>query len=265
MTVQIDLKGKTAVVLGGGRGLGKEIASVLSEAGANIFIGNRKEEESKESVASMEEIGVKAGYHTVDIVEDKGVEEFFAAAKDFGGGNIDIVIQNAGVIETDPLLEIDGDKGKKVFEVNAVGTAIVLKHALKHMKEQGYGKIVTIASIAGQNAMGMLEHYSASKAAVISLTKNAAKLGAPEHINVNGISPGIIRTNMWEEILDSLTDGDNENKDRDEVFDENVKEIIPFGVAQTERDIANTALYLCSDLAKEVTGQIIAVDGGTSI
>lgn len=130
------------------------------------------------------------------------------------------------------------------------------------MLEQKSGKIVTVASIAGQNAMGMLEHYSASKAAVISLTQNAAKIAAKHHINVNAISPGIIRTDMWEEILDSITEGDS---DRDDTFDENVKEFIPFGVAQTEQDIANAALFLVSDLSKEITGMTVSVDGGTSV
>lgn len=262
MSIAIDLKGKKAVIFGGGRGLGKEIATTLARAGADIFIGNRTEEQGKETVEDLKKLGVNAGYAQADIAKEDTVEAFFDAARDFYDGQIDIVIQNAGVVETKPLLEISGEEAKKVFDINVIGTGIVLKHALKHMLAQESGKIVTVASIAGQNAMGMLEHYSASKAAVISLTQNAAKIGAKHHINVNAISPGIIRTNMWEEILDAITEG---SSNRDDTFDESVKEIIPFGVAQTEQDIANAALFLVSDLSKEVTGITVSVDGGTSI
>ena len=263
MSVKIDLSNKNAVIFGGGRGLGREIAKTIAEAGANVFIGNRSEDEGKETAKALKEMGVKAGFYSADISKDEKVEEFFKEAEKFYPEGIDIVIQNAGIIATEDLLDLDGSDAMKVYEVNAIGTGNVLKHALDHMIENKNGKIVTIASIAGQTSMGMLEHYSATKAAVISLTKNASKIAAPYHINVNGISPGIIRTEMWEEILDDL-DGESSGKSRDEVFDEKVKEIIPFGVPQTEQDIANAALFLVSDLSKEITGVIISVDGGTS-
>ena len=106
MSVQIDLKGKTALLTGGGRGLGKAIAEVLARAGANVFIGNRKEAEGKSVVDEILKLGVKAGFKKVDVSVGAEVEEFFEAGEDFAGGKIDFAINNAGVIETTSFLEI---------------------------------------------------------------------------------------------------------------------------------------------------------------
>lgn len=265
MAYKIDLSGKKTVITGGGRGLGKAMAVLLAEAGSDVFIGNRKPEQGEDTVKELKKLGVNAGYAKVDVSKDSQVSSFFEAAAEFFGGNFDFCIQNAGIIETLDLMDINGDDSLKVFEVNAIGVGNVLKYALKKMMDQKYGRIVTVASIAGLAPMGMLAHYSASKAAAVSLTMNAAKLAAPYHINVNGIAPGIIRTNMWEEILDSMTDGSKEKGKRNSTFDDAIKSFIPFGVAQTERDIAGTALFLLSDLANEITGQYISIDGGTTI
>lgn len=265
MSIAIDLKGKTAVVCGGGRGLGRAIAEKLGEAGANVFIGNRNEEEGKETVQAIQNRGVKSGYHKLDVAVEAEVVDFFAAALEFANGKIDIVVHNAGIIETRSLLEIQGEDAKRVYEINVIGLGNVLKAALNEMISKQHGKIVTIPSIAGVKALGMLEHYSASKFATVALTKNAALQAAPYHINVNAVAPGIIRTKMWEEILDSMTEGSTKNEERNSTFDESVKNLIPFGNAQTEEDIANAVLFLVSDLAKEITGQVLAVDGGTTI
>ena len=263
MGITIDLKDKNMVIFGGGKGLGREIAVTLAKAGANVFIGNRSEDDGNEAKEAIEDIGVKAGFHKVDIGEEENVKEFIKAAEEFYPEGIDILVQNAGIISTDDIFNIDESDALGLYKVNVLGTGFVLKYGLEHMMEREKGKIITVASIAGEDPLGMLEHYSATKAAVISLTKNMATIAAPYHINVNAISPGIIRTDMWEELLDSMEE-DND-KSRDEIFDEKVKELIPFGVAQTEQDIANAALFLASDLAKEITGTVLSVDGGTSM
>ena len=264
MSVQIDLKGKTALLTGGGRGLGKAIAEVLARAGANVFIGNRKEAEGKSVVDEILKLGVKAGFKKVDVSVGAEVEEFFEAGEDFAGGKIDFAINNAGVIETTSFLDLDGEAAKRVYDINVIGLSNVVRCALKKMIAQREGRIVTVSSIAGIAQLGMLEHYSATKAAVVSLTRNLAKVAAPHHINVNSVAPGIIRTKMWEEILDSMTGGSTEAGSRNSTFDDCVRKMIPFGVPQTGEDIANAVLFLCSHLSREVTGQVIAVDGGTT-
>ncbi|BDF77542.1 SDR family NAD(P)-dependent oxidoreductase [Pyramidobacter piscolens] len=264
MSIQIDLKGKTALLTGGGRGLGKAIAEVLAKAGANVFIGNRKEAEGESVVEELRKLGVKADFKKVDVSVDAEVEEFFRAGEAFAGGKIDFVVNNAGVIETVPFLELDGEGAKRVYDINVIGLSNVVRCALKKMIAQKEGRIVTTSSIAGIAQLGMLEHYSATKAAVVSLTKNLAKVAAPYHINVNSVAPGIIRTKMWEEILDSMTGGSDNADCRNSTFDDSVKKLIPFGVPQVEEDIADAVLFLCSHLSKEITGQVIAVDGGTT-
>lgn len=264
MSIQIDLKGKTALLTGGGRGLGKAIAEVLAKAGANVFIGNRKEAEGESVVEELRKLGVKADFKKVDVSVDAEVEEFFRAGEAFAGGKIDFVVNNAGVIETVPFLELDGEGAKRVYDINVIGLSNVVRCALKKMIAQKEGRIVTTSSIAGVAQLGMLEHYSATKAAVVSLTKNLAKVAAPYHINVNSVAPGIIRTKMWEEILDSMTGGSTNADCRNNTFDDSVKKLIPFGVPQVEEDIANAVLFLCSHLSKEITGQVIVVDGGTT-
>lgn len=264
MSIQIDLKGKTALLTGGGRGLGKAIAEVLAKAGANVFIGNRKEAEGESVVEELRKLGVKADFKKVDVSVDAEVEEFFRVGEAFAGGKIDFVVNNAGVIETVPFLELDGEGAKRVYDINVIGLSNVVRCALKKMIAQKEGRIVTTSSIAGIAQLGMLEHYSATKAAVVSLTKNLAKVAAPYHINVNSVAPGIIRTKMWEEILDSMTGGSDNADCRNSTFDDSVKKLIPFGVPQVEEDIADAVLFLCSHLSKEITGQVIAVDGGTT-
>ena len=264
MSIQIDLKGKTALLTGGGRGLGKAIAEVLAKAGANVFIGNRKEAEGESVVEELRKLGVKADFKKVDVSVDAEVEEFFRAGEAFAGGKIDFVVNNAGVIETVPFLELDGEGAKRVYDINVIGLSNVVRCALKKMIAQKEGRIVTTSSIAGIAQLGMLEHYSATKAAVVSLTKNLAKVAEPYHINVNSVAPGIIRTKMWEEILDSMTGGSDNADCRNSTFDDSVKKLIPFGVPQVEEDIADAVLFLCSHLSKEITGQVIAVDGGTT-
>lgn len=264
MSIQIDLKGKTALLTGGGRGLGKAVAEVLAQAGADVFIGNRKEAEGKSVVEELRKLGVKADFKKVDVSVDAEVEEFFRAGEAFAGGKIDFVVNNAGVIETVPFLELDGEGAKRVYDINVIGLSNVVRCALKKMIAQKEGRIVTTSSIAGIAQLGMLEHYSATKAAVVSLTKNLAKVAAPYHINVNSVAPGIIRTKMWEEILDSMTGGSDNADCRNSTFDDSVKKLIPFGVPQVEEDIADAVLFLCSHLSKEITGQVIAVDGGTT-
>ena len=237
---------------------------MLAKAGANVFIGNRKEAEGESVVEELRKLGVKADFKKVDVSVDAEVEEFFRAGEAFAGGKIDFVVNNAGVIETVPFLELDGEGAKRVYDINVIGLSNVVRCALKKMIAQKEGRIVTTSSIAGIAQLGMLEHYSATKAAVVSLTKNLAKVAAPYHINVNSVAPGIIRTKMWEEILDSMTGGSDNADCRNSTFDDSVKKLIPFGVPQVEEDIADAVLFLCSHLSKEITGQVIAVDGGTT-
>jgi NAD(P)-dependent dehydrogenase (short-subunit alcohol dehydrogenase family) len=187
------------------------------------------------------------------------MQRFLDDAEKFGNGKIDIMVNNAGVVDTTPFLETTEEQFRKLLDINVMGVSNALQIAIKKMMPHKEGKIVVISSIAGRKGLGMLSHYCATKAADISLIQSGATIAAPYHINVNGVAPGIIRTKMWEEILDGLAP---EGANRDEVFDSFIKSMIPLGIPQTEQDIANTVLFLCSNLSDEITGQTIHVDGG---
>lgn len=270
--LKLDFTGKKVLVTGGGRGIGKACALNYADCGADVFIGNRNEAEGNETVEEIRAKGRRAGFFKTDVSKLEDVHALIDEAVKFFGGNIDVIFHNAGVISTYDLLVIPPEEVARLFNINVIGTSNVLQEGLKQLiKQGGGGNIVTTSSIAGRTNMGMLQHYCATKAAVISLTQAAAKKGAPYGIRVNSVAPGIIRTNMWEEILDGMatdwngTDGGRTAitpEQREKNWNESIKAFIPLGKAQTEDDIAYGTLFLSSDLAKAITGQVLTIDGG---
>lgn len=270
--LKLDFTGKNVLVTGGGRGLGKACALAYADCGANVFIGNRKEDEGQQTVSEIRALGLKSDFCKTDVAVREDVSNLVAAAVDFFGGKLDVIMHAAGVISLYDFMIIEPDEIKRLFDINIMGTSYILQDGLKHMIKQGSGNIVTTSSIAGRTNMGMLQHYCVSKAAVISLTQAAAKSGAPYGIRVNSIAPGIIRTRMWEEILDGMATGFHGTEggrtavspeQREANWQASLKSLIPLGRAQTPEDIAFGALFLSSDLAREITGQVLNVDGGT--
>ena len=205
--LKLDFTGKNVLVVGGGRGIGRACALNYADCGADVFIGNRNEEEGKSTVEEIIKMGVRAGFFKTDVSKKDEVVALLDAALEFFGGRVDVILHNAGVISTYDFLVIEPEEVERLFDINVIGVSHMLQEGLKHMINQGHGNIVTISSIAGRTNMGLLQHYCASKAAVISLTQAAAKKGAPYGVRVNSVAPGIIRTNMWEEILDGMATG----------------------------------------------------------
>ena len=187
---------------------------------------------------------------------------------------MDVILHNAGVISTYDFLVIEPEEVERLFNINVLGVSHMLQEGMKQMIKQGHGNIVTISSIAGRTNMGLLQHYCATKAAVISLTQAAAKKGAPHGVRVNSVAPGIIRTDMWEEILDGMATGWQGTEggrtaispeERERNWNNSIKDLIPMGQAQTEDDIAYGVLFISSDLAKTITGQVLTIDGGCTM
>lgn len=273
MAMTIDMSGKTVLITGAGRGLGKAMALVLADCGADIFLGNRKEAEGLETVREIEAMGRRAGFRKCDVSKADDVEQLVAEAVQFGGGKLDVFINAAGVVSTEDLMVIKDDEIKRLFDINVLGTSHAIQSGLKQMMAQKFGNIITVSSIAGRTNMGLLQHYCASKAAVISLTQAGAKAGAPYNVRVNSIAPGIIRTAMWEEILDGMASGWNgregakkqSKEEREANWEASVKQFIPLGRAQQPEDIAWATAFLASDYAREITGQVLTIDGGTTM
>ena len=194
------------------------------------------------------------------------------SSKALGDGKLDVVVNAAGVISIEDLLYTSSKEMQRVLNINVVGSALVLKYSLETMIKQKSGNIILVSSIAGREGMDMLQIYCASKAGVTSLVQSGARRGAPHNVRVNGILPGIIRTSMWEEILDGMSHNWNPNDKtevspevREELWEKSVKTMIPLGHDQKGKDIAYATAFLASDFAKEITNECLSIDGGTTV
>ena len=159
MAIEINLEGKTVAVTGGGRGIGRAIAILLAEAGADVWIGNRKEEQSQGTVKEIQALGRKSGYTVMDVVDSDGMDKFLDDAEKLGNGKLDIMINAAGVIDTDSFLNMSDAQFRKLLDINTVGVNNALQGAIKKMIPHKAGKIVVISSFAGRKGLGLLAQY----------------------------------------------------------------------------------------------------------
>lgn len=247
-----NLTGKTAIVTGGGRGLGEQIAFALAEAGANVVGCSRKIEACQKVSDRLEKLGVRSLALQCDVskIEDiqsvvqRTVEEF---------GTIDILVNNSGASWGAPALEMEADKWDKVMDVNVKAIFLFSQAVGKIMVEQGSGKIINIASIAGyggqdpkvMDAIG----YSTSKGAVITFTKDLAVKLAPYNVHVNAIAPGFFPSKMTKGILDYAG--------------EKILERTPAARFGSDIDMKGPALFLASQASDYVFGHVLVVDGGS--
>ncbi|AQQ51966.1 SDR family oxidoreductase [Planococcus lenghuensis] len=246
-----SLKGKTAIVTGGGRGLGAQIAQGFAEAGANVVVCSRNVEACEDVRKQLEEAGVQSLSMACDIsnpedvrnVIEKTVEKF---------GTIDILVNNSGATWGAPAAEMPLDAWQKVMNVNVTGTFLMSQAAGKVMIEKGGGKIINISSVAGlggtdprfMDTIG----YNTSKGAVITMTKDLAAKWGQHNINVNAIAPGFFPTKMSKVLIE---------KGGDQIL--NLTPLRRFG---TDEDLKGAALFLASKASDYVTGDVLVVDGG---
>lgn len=262
--MQINLDGKTAVVLGAGRGIGEAIAHELASAGAKIYVTDVVEKNCCGVRDELRAAGHAAEACVVDVHDYNSVDSAFTRTIN-ETGRLDIVINNAGIVGLHSFLDTSQEEIHKLIDVNLMGVNNGCQAGLKHMIELGIsGKIVNTASFAGRKALKQgFAHYGMSKAAVLYLTQAAAYTGAPHNINVNAVCPGIIRTPMWEEILDDYAE---HGMDREASWKESLKTFIPLERGdQKPQDIAYMVTFLCSEYADHITGQAINVDGGAAM
>lgn len=253
--------GKNVVVTGATGGLGECIAEQFAKAGANVALAGRNVAKAESIAEVLKQYGGKVIDVKTDVSKFSDVENLVdTAVREFG--SIDIMINNAGVGTTGNLLDLPIEKWDAVIDVDLKGTLYGCRAAIKYMKEQKAGKIVNIASIAGKECAPRTAAYSAAKAGVIAMTSSLAKEFAKDGININAVLPGIIRTEMWESTLRKMVGEDKAS--RDAVFTKYIGGMIPQGRPQEPIDIAETALFLCSEEAHNITGQNIAVDGGAT-
>lgn len=250
-----ELKGKTAIVTGGARGIGRFIATGLAEAGANVVIASRKLENCEEVANQLKELGVETLAVKCDMQAIDDIENLVKVTQETFNG-IDILFNNAGITWGAPTLDFPLDKWDKVFNINIRGLWALTQKVANLMKDCGGGKIINISSVVASRGTPEIAHpavaYNSSKAAVESLTKNLAIKLADYKISVNAIAPGFFRTDMMEWIFDDAAKG---------ALDYTLATIPAKRIAE-EDDMKGLAVFLASKASDYLSGAIIPVDGG---
>ncbi|MFB7641827.1 SDR family oxidoreductase [Peribacillus butanolivorans] len=246
-----DLTNKTAIITGGGRGLGKQIALALAEAGANIVIASRNLSVCKEVCDHLQSIGNKAVAFECDITNKSDIEHVVKeTVSQFGA--IDILVNNSGTSWSGPLLDVPEDKWEKVLKVNVTGTFLFSQAVAKVMLQQKSGKIINIASVSGLGGSipEVLDTiaYNTSKGAVITMTKDLGVKLARHGIQVNAIAPGFFPTKITKKILEESN------------FD--IVGQTPAGRFGNEEDLKGAAVFLASKASDYLVGHVLIVDGG---
>lgn len=244
----MKLKDKVAIVTGSSRGIGRAIAVELAEEGASLVINNDKKfEEGLETLGAIKKLAPEAIYFRADVSNIKEANEMFkAAVKEYG--RIDILVNNAGIIRDAFLENMNDEDWHSVVSVILTGTYNCTKLAVGLMKQQMYGRIISIASVVGQMGNIGQANYGAAKAAVIGFTKTVAREYARYGITVNAVSPGFIETAMLKKIPADVVP--------------KILKKIPMGRFGKPEEVAKLVVYLASDDAGYITGQVFNVNGG---
>lgn len=244
----MNLKGKTALITGSGRGLGKSIALKFAKMGANIVLNDISTSDSVDCTAQE---FIEAGYNVLvtkgDIRNLSEVEDMMKKAVDTFG-SLDILVNNAGITRDMLMIKMKEKDWEDVISINLTGAFLCTKVAARIMMKQRNGKIINISSVAGVMGNPGQANYSASKAGLIGLTKSTAKELAARNITCNAVAPGLILSKMTEVLPEKVK--------------ENYLNSIPLGRFGTPEDVANVVGFLASDDSNYVTGQVIHIDGG---
>ena len=245
------LESKVALVTGAGRGIGRAIAIALAKEGAEVVVNyNGSEERAKEVKQTIEENGGKASIYKCNVSDFEACE---AMIKDIvkEHGRLDILVNNAGITKDGLIMKMKEEDFDSVLNVNLKGTFNTIRHSARQMLRQKSGKIINISSVSGILGNAGQANYAASKAGVIGLTKTMARELGSRGITVNAIAPGFVDTEMTGVLSEEIR--------------ENACRQIILGRFGKPEDIANVAVFLASDKADYITGQVLSVDGGMNV
>ena len=239
---------KLAIITGGTRGIGKQIALTFAKEGYNIAINYRTENEDlKNTKKEIEENNVKCFTFQGDVTNFKDCEQFVKQiVEEFE--NIDVLVNNAGITRDTLLMRMKEEDFKQVIDTNLIGTFNVTKNVISYMMKARSGRIINISSVVGISGNAGQTNYSASKAGIIGFTKSLAKEVASRNITVNAVAPGFIETQMTDVLKDDIK--------------EEIAKKIPLKRMGTPQDVANVVKFLASNDSSYITGQVINIDGG---
>jgi len=244
----IDLSGKTALITGSTRGIGKSCAEKFAQAGARVIITGRSEERSREVA---EEIAQKYGSEThgyaLDVGDKDSVEGLFKQINSEIGG-VDILVNNAGITRDTLFMRMKLEDWESVINVNLRGAFLTTSLAIKGMIKKRWGRVINMSSVVAFIGNVGQANYAASKSALVGFTKTLARELAPRNITVNAIAPGYIETDMTDAIPQDIKDS--------------FLKQIPMGRYGSADEVANVALFLSSELASYITGEVVHVNGG---
>jgi 3-oxoacyl-[acyl-carrier protein] reductase len=243
----LELKGKVALVTGAAQGIGRAVALLLGQKGADIVVSDINLEKAQETAKEIETLGRRAMAMKVDVANFGDVERMAQAVIE-KFGRIDILINNAGIARDKLILRMTEEDWDAVLAINLKGTFNCTKAVVRHMSKQRSGKIVNIASVVGEMGNAGQANYAASKAGVIGFTKTIAREFAQRGININAIAPGYIQTPMTDALPEKAK--------------EELKRMIPMERLGQPEDVAEAVLFLVSGASSYITGQVLNVNGG---
>lgn len=247
----MNLRGRVALVTGGSRGIGRATVLRLAEMGAQTVVNySSNEQAAEEVVRAAREFGVEAWAARADVAQLEEAQRLVLASVE-RFGRLDILVCNAGIWEGAPVEEIDEALWDRVIDINLKGTWTMCRAAVPQMKRQKFGRIVIVSSTAGQRGEAHVSNYAASKGGQISFTKSLATELAAHGITVNAVAPGWVDTEM------------NEGVFADPSFRRKIEQAIPLGRVARADDIALPILFLCSEWARHITGEVLNVNGGS--
>ncbi len=246
-----DIEGKSALVTGASKGIGRAVAIRLAEMGVKVAVNyNRSEDAARDVVAMLGEIGVESFAVQADVSDLKRVTAMIDKVEETWSG-IDIMVNNAGIIDDGLLVRMSDEAWDNVISTNLNGTFYCTRAVLRGMLRRRWGRIINIGSVVGIRGNAGQANYSASKAGIMGFTKALAKEVATRHITVNTVTPGYISTDT----VDVLP---QETKER-------IRAAIPQGHFGEVDDVAHLVAFIASEKAKYMTGQVVSVDGGMAI
>jgi NAD(P)-dependent dehydrogenase (short-subunit alcohol dehydrogenase family) len=243
-----SLEGRKALVTGASRGIGRRLAIGLAEAGADVALAARSAAALEDAAAAVRALGRKAAVIAMDVAQAPAVEAGIAQAAEALGG-LDILVNNAGMEEVRRSLEVDEGLWDRILDTNLKGAFFCAQAAARRMGAGG--AIVNVCSLTSEVGIPTAVPYTASKSGLLGLTRGLATEWAPRGIRVNGIGPGYFRTELTEVFY------------RDEAWQQRMLEKIPMGRFGQLDDLVGATVFLCSDAAAYITGQLLYIDGGT--